>query len=147
MSLRENIQQDIIIAMKSQDKEKLGVLRYLFSQIKDEEIAKGRKELTDEEIIKFISSLIKKLEESLVLYEKTQRKDLEGKAKSEINILKAYLPAQMSDTELENAITKIINDNKQINNPGALIGIGVKQLAGKADNSRIASMVMKKLNG
>jgi hypothetical protein len=144
-TLKQLIQQDVITTMKAQDKAKLESLRYLSAQIKDAEIAQGRKELTNEQIVKLISGQIKKLEEAIVLYVKGGRQDLIAKNKAEIAVLKAYLPKQMPDEELEAEVAKVVAANKQINNPGALIGLAVKQLAGKADNSRIAQMVMKKL--
>lgn len=145
MTLRQTIQQNIIIAMKAKDTEKLEVLRYLFSQIKDGEIAQSRKEFSDEQIIKLISNQVKKLEEAIVLYQKGKRDDLIAKNKAEITILAGYLPKQISDEELGNAIDAIISNNQTVTNPGIIIGQAVKQLTGKADNSRIAQMVMKKL--
>lgn len=88
---------------------------------------------------------LKKLEESLSFFEKGNRKELVQKTKAELIILKTYLPKQLSDEELEKEINKIIKDNPNLPHPGALIGIAVKKLAGKADNKRISQLVMKKL--
>jgi uncharacterized protein YqeY len=143
--LRQKIQQDTINAMKTQDKQKLEVLRYLSSQIKDEEIKGGRKELTDEQIVKLIASQIKKLKESLAAFEKGQREDLVKKTKFEIETLSVYLPAQLPVQDLEKEVDKIIAANKNLP-VGALIGISVKALAGKADNATIAQLVQQKLS-
>lgn len=145
MSLRDKIQKDIAEALKKQEKQKLEVLRFLNAQIQNKEIEKGRKKLNDEEMIVLINGQIKKLEEGLVLFKKGKREDLVEKTKKEIEILQGYLPAQLSDEELEKEIEKIIKENPGVSQPGHLIGICVKTLAGKADNKKIAQLVMKKL--
>jgi len=143
--LKTTIQKDITEAMKAGEKQKLEVLRYLNSQIQNEEIAAGRKELTDEQIVKLINNQLKKIKESLELFQKGKRDDLVAKTNFEIEILSGYLPQQISDEELEKEIDKILTANKNITNPGALIGLSVKALAGKADNTRIAKTVGEKL--
>lgn len=145
MNLRDRIQKDINEALKSKEEQKLSSLRFLNAQIQNKEIAQGRKELKDEEITELINNQIKKLEESLVLFEKGQREDLIKKTKTEIEILKAYLPKQLSDEKLEKEIEEIIKQSPSVPHPGALIGICVKALAGKADNKKIAQIVMKKV--
>jgi len=145
MNLRTKMQQDIIEAMKAKNQQKLEVLRFIFAQIKDEEIKQQRKELTDEEIVKLISNNIKKLAEANELYKKGNRQDLIDKNNQEIEVLKHYLPKQLSDEELEKEIEQIIKDNPDLVHPGVLIGIAVKKLAGKADNSRISKLILSKL--
>lgn len=145
MSLKTKIISNIKASMKKGEREKLEVLRYLFAQIKDKELEKGRKELNNEEVVKLISGQIKKLEESLSFFEKGNRKELAQKTKGELIILKNYLPKQLSDEELEKEIEKIIKENPNLPHPGALIGIAVKKLSGKADNKRISQLIMKKV--
>lgn len=94
MSLRDKIQQDIDQALKKGEKQKLTVLRFLRAQIKDQEIAQERRELSDEEMIKLISKQIKKLKKSLPFFEKGKREDLIEKTKREIKILSLYLPEE-----------------------------------------------------
>jgi len=144
--LRNQIQQEIIKLLKSGEKEKAGVLRYLFSQIKDEEINAGRKELTDEQVIKLINNQVKKLKESLEAFQKGQREDLVKKTQFELDILNTYLPKQMPLQDLEKEVEKIIQQNPNLNNLGALIGICVKNMSGKADNSQIAQVVKEKFS-
>lgn len=146
MKLRDKIQKEITEALKKQERLRLEVLRFLYAQIQNKEIDKRREELTDEEVVALINNQIKKLEEGLVLFEKGKREDLVEKTKGEIEILRGYLPAQLSDKELEKEIERTIAENPSISQPGPLIGICVKALAGKADNKKIAQLVMKKLN-
>jgi len=144
MGLKNKIQVNNTQALKAGNKEKLEALRYLNAQINDKEIAQGRKELTDEEIVKLINGQIKKLDESLSFFEKGGRKKLAEKTSSEITILKTYLPKQLSDEELEKEIEKIVKDNPNLPHPGALIGIAIKKLGAKADNKKISQITLKK---
>lgn len=145
MILKNRLQQDIIQAQKDQDSQKLSVLRFLFAEVKNLEIDKKRQELTDQEIQSLISGQIKKLNEDILFFEKGNRRDLIDKAKAEITILTGYLPRQLSDEELEKTINQIIAENKEINFPGALIGIAVKKIGGQADSNRIAQLINQKL--
>ena len=141
MNLRNQIQQDINKALKKKEKQKLDCLRFLWAQIQNKEIEKGRKKLADEEIVKLMRKEVKKLKESLSFFEKGEREDLIKKTKTEIEILKTYLPQQLSDEELGKEVEKIIKQNPSVSHQGALIGLCVKALAGQADNQRTARMV------
>jgi len=143
MSLRNKINQDIKQALKQGEKEKLEVLRFFNAQVKDKEIEGGRKDLKDKEVIKLINGQLKKLNESLGLFKKGNREELVKKTKIEIDILKKYLPEQLSDEELKKEIDIIVKENQNLPHSGALIGIAVKKLAGKADNQRISQLVQK----
>ena len=145
MSLRNKIQEDIKHALKEGSKKKVEVLRFLNAQIKDKEIEDKRKELTDEQVIRIINSQLKKSNESLELFEKRNREELAKKTETEIKILKKYLPEQLPDNELKKEIDIIIKENSNLPHPGALIGIAVKKLAGKADNKKISKLVMEKV--
>jgi len=143
--IKNTIQTDVITAMKAKDPKKLEVLRYLSAQIKNAEVDSDHKELIDDQVIKIISGMIKKLNESLEAFQKANRTDLIEKTKYEIGILSGYLPEQIADADLEKEIDALINANPNVINPGQLIGMCVKKLAGKADNARIAQFVQKKL--
>lgn len=100
MNLRIKIQKDINEALKKKERSRVSVLRFLNAQIQNKEIDQGREQLTDKEIIELITNQIKKLKGSLALFEKGKREDLIKKTKKEIEVLKAYLPRQLSDEEL-----------------------------------------------
>lgn len=146
MSIKTKILSDLKQALKQGEKAKLDNLRYLNAQIQEKEIEKGKKELTDEELISLIVNQIKKLKESLSHFEKAKRDDLTSKTEEEIKILKAYLPSQLSDEELEKEIENIINQNPSILQPGPMIGICIKALSGRADNKKISQMVSKRMS-
>ena len=120
-------------------------MRYINSQIKYKEIELKRRQLNDKEVIEILISQLKKLDESLEMFNKGNRQDLIDKTNQEIEILKSYLPKQMSEEELEKKVVKLLAKHQEIKNPGQLIGLAVKELAGKADNKRIAEVVMTKI--
>lgn len=144
VDLRTKIQEDIKEALKKKEEQRLATLRFLKSEIDNREIAQGRKELTDEEVTSLINGQIKKLKESLSFFERGKREDLIRKTKAEIEILKNYLPEQLSDQELEKEIERVINQNPSVSHPGTMIGLCIKALAGRVDNQRIAQVVNKK---
>ncbi len=147
MNLKDKIQEETKEALKVKNEKKVTALRFLMAQVKDEEIANQRRELSDEEIEKLISKQIKNLKESLELFEKGKRKDLIEKTKAEVKILQGYLPEQLSNKDLEREIEKIITQHSSVPHPGAMIGICVKALGSRADSKKIAQVVMKKIKG
>lgn len=140
--LRQKLQADQITALKSGDKTKLEILRFILAQIKNKEIDKNPPasgELTDEETVVVLRKVIKELKESIEAFEKGGRKDLSDDSKKQLEIVSIYLPTEISDEELKKEIEKVIKDNQVVfdNNKKAIIGICMKQLKSKADPDRI----------
>lgn len=140
--LRQKLQQDQITALKSGDKSRLEVLRFVIAQVKNKEIEK-KTELNDEETLGVLKKFAKELKESIDAFEKGGRKDLVEANKKQLEIVAQYLPAEITDEELKKEIEKIIADNKAVydQNPKAIIGICMKLLKSKADPSRIMKML------
>lgn len=140
--LRKKLQEDQIQALKTKNQEKLEVLRFLISAIKNKEIEK-KSELNDEEIILVIKKIVKEIKESIEAFKKGQRSDLVEKNKKQLEILSFYLPKELSDEELKKEIEKIIQENKNLyeKNPKAIIGVCMKTLKTKADSSRILKIL------
>lgn len=136
--LKEKLQQDQIQALKSGDKEKLSILRYLIAQIKNKEIEK-QTELNDTEVVEVIRKQVKELNEAKEAAQKANRQDLVTENQKQINIVSSYLPEELTDEELKKEVQKIIAENQEISkkNPKAIIGICIKLLKSKADPSRI----------
>lgn len=107
MSLEKQIYSDMVGAMKSGDNLKRDTLRFLLSELKKERID-SRKELTDADVIRITKSSIKKRQDSLELFKQGNRQDLFDKTSTEIKMIEAYLPKQMSVDELEKIIVDII---------------------------------------
>src|SRR5688500_14049839 len=106
-ALTEKIRADLTAAMKAQEKERLSVIRMLQSAIKNEQINAGH-ELSDEEAMRVIRKAVKQRQDSVEQYTNAGRTDLADKEASEIEILKAYLPAELSAEELESGLQEII---------------------------------------
>ena len=145
--MKERILKDMVSAMKSQDKLRLSVLRMVKGAIQLEEINK-KSELTDEEVIGVLSKQIKTRKESIVEFEKGNRLDLIEQTNKEISILNEYMPAQLSEEE----VNKIIDDAFSKVNPtsqsdmGKIMGIITPLLKGKADMSSVSKKVKEKLS-
>ncbi|MFA6136484.1 MAG: GatB/YqeY domain-containing protein [Sulfurimonas sp.] len=142
MSLRETINNDIKEAMKAKDAKKRDALRLLTSAFKQIEVDE-RKELTDEDVIKIIQTQIKRRNDAATQYRDAGRDDLLQIELDEIEIYTPYLPAQLSDEELSNALKEIITIVEATNfkDIGKVMGMANKELAGKADGKRINECV------
>lgn len=143
--LTQKLQDDQVQALKSGDKDRLSVLRYILAQIQNKKIEK-QAELSDDDVIAVLKKAAKELKESVEAFEKGGRKDLVSEYKKQLDILTPYLPKEMSDEELTKAIDELIEKNKELyeKNPKAIIGICMKELRSKADSSRILAILNKK---
>lgn len=145
--MKNRIIEDIKLAMKSQDKERLSVVRMLKSDIQMAELNK-KGDLTDDEVIALVSKQIKMRNDSIKEFEKGNRTDLIEAANSEINILKEYLPEQLSEEE----VIKIIDDVFNKVNPtsssdmGKIMGLLNPLVKGKADMGFVSKIVKEKLS-
>ncbi|MFL2996570.1 MAG: GatB/YqeY domain-containing protein [Cytophagales bacterium] len=145
MNLKNTIDNQIKEAMLSKSKERLTPLRAIKAAILLEE-KNGLSDNVNE--VQLLMKLIKQRKDSLTLYKEQKREDLASKEESEILIIEEFLPKQLSDGELSDKIEKIINESgaSSIKEMGKVMGIAIKKLSGKADNSRIAKIIKEKLN-
>ena len=141
MSIREQILADIKEAMKAKDEFKRDTLRTLNAALKQVEVNQ-RIEMTDEVVLPLLQKEIKKRADSVELYLKGAREDLAKKEQSEIELIKAYLPAQLSDDELKEKIKSIIE--KVGKNLGAVMKTAKDEIGASAEAKRI-SMIAKEL--
>jgi uncharacterized protein YqeY len=142
MNLREKISQELKEAMKAKDTKKRDALRLLMSAFKQIEVDE-RKELNDDDIVKIIQSQIKRRNDSATQYKDAAREDLMQIELDEIAIYMPYLPAQLSDSELESALKDIISKvgASTIKDMGKVMGAASKELSAKADGKRINECV------
>lgn len=143
MSIREQILADIKEAMKAKDEFKRDTLRTLNAALKQVEVDQ-RIEMTDEVVLPLLQKEIKKRADSVELYLKGAREDLAKKEQSEIELIKAYLPAQLSDDELKEKIKNIVE--KVGKNLGAVMKMAKDEIGASAEAKRI-SMIAKELLG
>jgi len=147
MDLKTSIQNDMKSAMKSQESTKLGCLRMLIAEIKKKEIDK-RSPLDESEIQKVIGTLIKQRNESVIAFEKGGRADLVEKEKEEIAILKAYLPEQLSESEILAIVESAVAETqaKTAADMGKVMKAVLAKVAGRADGKLVNDLVRKKLS-
>ena len=147
MSLKEQLKNDLKEAMKAKDNFKRDTIRFLMSAIKQVEVD-TRKELSDEDIVKIIQKSVKQREDAAQQYKDGGREDLYEKETKEAEILRSYLPKQLSDEELEAKLQAIIEEvgATSLKDMGKIMGVATKKLAGKADGKRINECVKSLLN-
>ncbi len=147
MTLAERINDDVKTAMKSQDKEKLNVIRMVKSAIQLAKI-EAKHDLSDEEVIDVISKQIKMRKDSIVEFEKASRTDLAEAYRREIDILSEYMPEPLSKEEVEKIIEEVfVKINPTSPKQMGLIMKEVTPLVkGKFDMGEVSKMIREKLN-
>ena len=147
MSLSERIDQDLKSAMKSGEALKVGTLRMLKAAVNNYLIEKRISKLEDTEMMALIQKQIKQREDSIESFKKGQRQDLIDKETQEKKILQAYLPAPLTDQELQSLVAAVIKETgaKAKSDMGRVIKESVGRSAGRADGKRISEIAGKLL--
>jgi uncharacterized protein YqeY len=135
-------------AMRAKDATRLSAIRLLLAGIKQREVDE-RKELTDAEVVSVIDKMIKQRRESIAQFEKGARTDLAEAEKFEVEVLSAYLPKQMSDAEVSQAIDVAVSESGAagIKDMGKVMALLKPRLAGRADMGKVSSLVKTRLSG
>lgn len=149
MSLQERINEDLKVYMKSNDTFKLGVVRMVKGAVQLEKINLKREELSDDEIIKLISKQIKMRKDSIAEFTKAGRDDLVQQNEKEIDVLKEYMPEEMSEEEVINIINEAISSTgaSNIKEMGKVMREVTPKVSGRFDMGRVSSIIKEKLNG
>ena len=150
MSLQQQVNSDIITAMKAKDEASLRALRAIKSAMLLAATAEGAKGDTcsDEEAVKLLQKLAKQRKESIEIYEKNGRTDLAKTEKEELEVIERYLPKQMSEEEIKAILGDLIKEVGASGSSdfGKVMPLAMKALAGKADG-KVISTVLKQLLG
>ena len=150
MSLREKIETEYKIALKSKDKNKISTYRLILSGIKDLDITNrsgpNKKDTDDSDISKLLKKMIKQRNESIDVYKKNKRDDLLKIEQNEVNILAAYLPKQLSEEETKKLCSDIVSklEAKSIKDMGKIMGELKKNHSESVDFS-IAGKIIKQI--
>ncbi|MES2429983.1 MAG: GatB/YqeY domain-containing protein [Bacteroidota bacterium] len=149
MSLEQNIMAEMKDAMKSKNEAVLRSLRAIKAEIikaKTEPGAGGEIDEATEQ--KFLQKMMKQRKDSLEIFEKQGREDLAIKEREEIGVIEKFLPKQMSEAEIKDAVAKIITDTGAASpaDMGKVMGVASKQLAGLADGKTISGIVKELLS-
>jgi hypothetical protein len=142
MSLKDQITEDMKNAMRAKEVERLGAIRLLLAAIKQREVDE-RIVVDDAGVIATVEKMIKQRKDSISQFEKAGRDDLVAIEVAEMVILQAYLPAQLSDAEVEAAVTAAVAVTGAVGpqDMGKVIGVLKGQLAGKADMGKVSGLV------
>ena len=133
-------------AMRAKDAARLSTVRLLLAAIKQREVDE-RIELDDAQVLSVIEKMIKQRRESIAQFEKAARNDLADAEKAEVQVLSAYLPAQMSDGEIQKQIDSVISETGATGakDMGKVMGALKSRLAGKADMGKVSALVKARL--
>lgn len=142
MSLKAQISEDMKTAMRAKDMQKLGVIRLLQAAIKQREVDE-RIELDDDAVIAAIEKMLKQRRDSIAAFEGANRHDLADQEKFEVTVLQGYLPAQLSEDEINAVIAKVVADTGAAGakDMGKVVGAVKPLVAGKADMAKVSGLI------
>lgn len=147
MLIAEDIKTQIRDAMKARDKVRLSTLKMLSSEIHNAEIDKGDT-LTSEEEMEIVKKEAKKRRDAIDAYKKAKNKEKSEQESDELEILKDFLPEELSDDELEKIVTEAIAETEALTmqDMGKVMALSMDKAAGRADGKKVSSLVKAKLN-
>lgn len=148
MSLKDRITDDMKAAMRARDAERLSAIRMLLAAVKQREVD-DRIEADDALVLSIVEKLIKQRKDAISQFEAGGRADLVAKETAEVNVLTAYLPAPMSESEVGAVIDAAITESGAAGPAamGKVMALLKPRLAGRADMGQVSAMVRKRLAG
>lgn len=148
MTLKARISEDMKSAMRAKDTVRLGAVRLLLAAIKQKEVDE-RSEPDDAAITGIVEKLIKQRKDSISQFQAAGRADLVAAEQAELAVLHAYLPEQLSSTEIEAAVAAAIAESgaTSARDMGKVMGLLKPRLAGRADMGQVSSMIKAHLAG
>ena len=146
MTLKERITEDMKSAMRAGEKERLGTIRLALAAIKQREVDE-RITLDDAQVLATLEKMIKERKESITQFQAGGRPDLVAKESAEVTVLEAYLPARMSDADLDTLIAGAIaaTGATSAKDMGKVIALVKSQAQGRADMGAVSARVKEKL--
>jgi len=144
MSLKDTIVADLTVAMRAKDADKLSTLRMVKANLINRQIDKGS-ELTDEEVMKALQSLVKRRRDSIEQYENAGRNDLAAKEQAELVVIEGYLPQAATHDEIDAAVSAAMAETgaSTMKDMGAVMKATQAKLAGKSADGRLVSEAVK----
>jgi uncharacterized protein YqeY len=147
--MREKFSSELKTAMKAGEKRRVDTIRMIMAGLKDKDIeARGQgKAVSGEDILALLQKMVKSRKESQEIYEKAGRVDLAAQESEEIAIIQSFLPSQMSETEIEQAIAAAIAETgaASIKDMGRVVGALKGKFAGRMDFGKASALVKGKL--
>jgi len=146
-TLKSQLQTDMKSSMKSGDKKRLGVIRLMLSAIKQVEVDE-RIELDDGRVTAVLDKMAKQRRESIAQFEQAGRDDLTAIEQAELGIIQEYLPAALSEAEIQELVEQSIASSgaATIKDMGKVMGMLKPQLQGRADMGQVSQLVKSRLS-
>jgi uncharacterized protein YqeY len=148
--LKSSLRADLHTSMRDRDTVRSSTLRMALTAITNEEVSgTTARELSDEEVLKVLAKEAKKRREAATAYLEAKRPELAAREEAELALLEAYLPAQLSDTELQELVARALHETGATGMPqmGLVMKAATALVAGRADGGRVASIVKSALSG
>ena len=153
MSLKDQVSKDMITALKAGEKDRLQVIRMLKSRLQEREVERRAKEgleysLTDEESLQVIGQYAKQRRDSIAQYREIGREDLAEKEAAELALVEVYMPQQMNDDEIRQAVSAAVAESgaTTMKDIGAVMKVLMPRTKGKADGKRVNQIVRELLD-
>lgn len=145
--LKQRINDEVKSSMRSQDRERLAVLRMIMAAIKQKEVDE-RIELDDGQVLTVLDKMAKQHRDSIDQFSKAGREDLVAKENNELQVVLEFMPAQLTETELDQMIREAITETGAagMKDMGKVMGVLKANVQGKADMGKVSSMVKQKLS-
>jgi uncharacterized protein YqeY len=147
MSLKDRIQEDVKAAMRAAERERLATLRLILAAIKQREVDE-RITLDDAQVLSVLEKMIKQRRESITSFEAGGRSDLVAKETAELKLIQGYLPAQLSDAEVDGLIAEAITQASasSVKDMGKVMAAVKAKAAGRADMAAVAARIKARLS-
>ena len=148
MSLKDRIQDDMKTALRAKEKQRLGVIRLILAAIKQREVDE-RIVLTDSQVLAVLEKMIKQRRESLAQYQSAGRADLAAQESFEIDLIQSYLPAPLSEAEIDALIASAIaaTGAQTMRDMGKVMALIREQAQGRADMTTLSARVKTRFGG
>lgn len=146
MSLKAQLQDDMKSAMRTRDKERLAVIRMLMAAVKQREVDE-RSELSDADVLAVVEKMVKQRRDAEQQYRDADRPELADAEAAEIAVLEHYLPAQLSEAEIDQAIEKALVESEasSMRDMGKVMGVLKPRLQGQADMAVVSQRLKTRL--
>lgn len=148
MSLKAQITEDMKVAMRAQDKARLGVIRLILAAIKQQEVD-TRSELDEATILVVLDKMTKQRRESIRQYSEAGRDDLVSQEEFELGVIQAYLPQSLSDNELAVLVGQAINETgaASMRDMGKVMNWLKPKVQGRTDMGQLSNLIKSRING
>lgn len=146
MSMKDQITADMKTAMRSGEKERLGVIRLILAAIKQREVDE-RIELSDEQVLAILEKMVKQRRDSVSQFEAASRFDLSEIEAAEIVVIQQYLPTPLSEAEIDALVSQAISESgaSGAKDMGKVVGLVKSKVAGRADMGKVSALIKQKL--